>query len=361
MHPTRCGAEPSPRRPHRVLRVDPSALALGDEALDAARQSGDRKTEGHALYHTSWWRHTTDRDAAMAEVETASRSLETGDAWGAAMSLAEKGTILSEEGRPELAVEALEEGAAVCAALGDRYIVNTIRYYLGRALAFVGRTADSVDMFEAVIDHARTTSDTFSMTMTQADLAMQYAWHGEHDRAARLALENVARFDDGKLPWLGHAVQANGTTATVLYYDERYEDTLPFLHTALRLTRNVPTTELFVAATLAGLALASTPPAISPDRGNTSSRASLCSTTPHRGRGRWHAKDSRMWRCGSVSSRTHRDRPRHARDVDAARQSLRSGWRGARARHPRGHLRRPAAPGPAAGCRRRSLPRPSAW
>jgi predicted ATPase/class 3 adenylate cyclase/DNA-binding CsgD family transcriptional regulator len=238
------------------FRVDPSGLALGEEARDAARASGDRRTEGRALYSVAWWTQHTDRDLTMALIdESISIAREVGDDWSLAMSLGERGTLLVAESDPEVAAATLEATVAVCEQLGERYIVNTARYHLARAWAFVGRTDDAVDLFERVIEHARSTGDTFSLTMTQADLAMLRALRGEYDDALQLAFENAARFDDGRLPWPQHAAQAIGTAGTVALLAGRYEEALTALETARRRTQGLPTTLSFVAASLAGMAV----------------------------------------------------------------------------------------------------------
>ena len=37
------------------FRVDASVIPLAQEAVDAAREAGDRRLEGRALYHTGMW------------------------------------------------------------------------------------------------------------------------------------------------------------------------------------------------------------------------------------------------------------------------------------------------------------------
>jgi predicted ATPase/DNA-binding CsgD family transcriptional regulator len=237
------------------FRVDPTGMELGDEAAAAAQRAGDRRTEGRARYHTSWWRHTTERERAMADIDdgiAAARA--TDDDWGLAMMLSELGTILVGEGNPRAAIEPLEAAIDVCARMGERYIVNTSRYHLGRAQAFLGRTREAVEMLDAVIAHAQTTGDTFSMTMAQADLAVVHSLRGEHDDAVRIALENLARFENDRLPWISHAAQAHGTTGSVHVYAGRYEEALPHLEAALRITRAVPTTHAYTASALAEIA-----------------------------------------------------------------------------------------------------------
>jgi ATP/maltotriose-dependent transcriptional regulator MalT len=171
------------------------------------------------------------------------------------MSLGERGTMLVSESDPDVAAASLEEAAGVCERLGERYIVNTVRYHLARAWAFVGRSAEAVALFEQVIDHARSTGDTFSQTMTQADLAMLRALRGEYDVALRLAFDNAALFEDGRLPWPQHAAQAIGTAGTVSLLAGRYTDALGALDVALRRAQGLPTTRSFVAATLAAMAV----------------------------------------------------------------------------------------------------------
>jgi predicted ATPase/class 3 adenylate cyclase/DNA-binding CsgD family transcriptional regulator len=237
------------------FRIDLTVAPLSTEAVEVARRCGDRRSEGRALYHAAWWGMGTDRDRASADLqESIAIARELDDRWSLAMSLTQAGTLLANDGRAVEATPIIEEAAAVCAALGERYIANTVRYYLARARVFLGHTAEGQTLLRETIAFAGTTGDTFSLTMAQADLALVLALAGELEESIRVGTDNAALFDDGHLPWPGHALQAHGVLSTVLTFAGRHAEARHASETALALCRELPTTEQFHAGTLATLA-----------------------------------------------------------------------------------------------------------
>jgi predicted ATPase len=115
------------------LRYDLSSLALAEEAVDLARQAEDPTSEGRALYLAGFGLHVSDFEAGVAQInESVSITRREGDRWGLAMALMNAGTV--QGSRPALSRPLLEESVAVCLDLGDRYMLNSARYYLVRAL-----------------------------------------------------------------------------------------------------------------------------------------------------------------------------------------------------------------------------------
>ncbi|MGH8978085.1 MAG: ATP-binding protein, partial [Acidimicrobiia bacterium] len=135
------------------FRTDASVIPLAQEAVDVAREAGDRRLEGRALYHTGVW----GGPAAAARAEDLEASIaiarEVGDSWSLAIGLVAAGTALNDTRRITAAAALFEEALAVCDALGERYIANTARYKLARAQLVAGRTADSEAMLRETIAH----------------------------------------------------------------------------------------------------------------------------------------------------------------------------------------------------------------
>src|SRR5207248_2562777 len=138
-------------------------------AFVAARQAGDRHTEGRARYLVGWGEGWSDAEASSAHIEEGiAIAREEDDRWGLAMALSVVGAFSIDESGDRTAF--LEESIALADEIGAHYIANSSRYNLARRLAGVGRTADCEAQLRAVIAHARQWGDTFSLTMALPDL-----------------------------------------------------------------------------------------------------------------------------------------------------------------------------------------------
>src|SRR5439155_21290436 len=108
---------------------------------------------------------------------------EVGDLWCLAHALAGAGVVYEGRGDTERCQELLRESIAVCDAMGDTYIVNTSRFWLGRSLLITSERAAGAEMLEAVVTRARELGDTFSLPMALSYLALDYALNRDEERA----------------------------------------------------------------------------------------------------------------------------------------------------------------------------------
>ncbi len=163
---------------HRLEQAE--AVAMATEAAELAREVADRRTEARALYVTGLitaddGHHDTDLEASIAIAR------EEGDRWCLAQALGGAGTIFFLRGENERSQLLLRESVAVCEAMGDTYIVNTSRFWLGRALLNAGAYAEGKEQLEIVVLHARDSGDTFSLPMALSILGTESALRGDEE------------------------------------------------------------------------------------------------------------------------------------------------------------------------------------
>jgi len=237
------------------MQYDMSAASLADEAVEQARVAGDRRTEGRALYLAAWLKHlfASHDDGVRLIEESVAITREQRDRWGLAMALLQLG--IAHGSRPHLAAGPLEEAAAVCEELGDRYILNTVRYNLSRTLITTGRTSEGEAMIREVVDHARRVGDTFSLTMAVAELGVILSVRGQFDEAIEMLEDNVELFDRGRLPWASQEVQARGVLGSVLRSAGRAAEAREPVERSLALSRELGMFPDIMAMSLANLAL----------------------------------------------------------------------------------------------------------
>ena len=108
---------------------------MATEAAALAREVGDRRTEARALYVSGIL--TSDQDVQnLADLEASiAIAREAADHWCLAHGLGGAGMACFQRGDNDEAQRLLREAVAVCEAMGDTYIVNTARQWLGRSLA----------------------------------------------------------------------------------------------------------------------------------------------------------------------------------------------------------------------------------
>ena len=255
------GASPGPRARALVgaaqaaqLRYDLSSVALAEEALDLARNANDRVTEGRALYLVGFATHLSDFERGVAQIhESIAIARSEDDRWGLAMALTNAGTV--QGSWPARSRPPLEEAVQLCLELGDQYILNSARYYLVRALVAEGRMAEGEEMLRAVIDHARRTGDTFSLTMAVSELGWVLSLRGEFDEAIPMLEDNVRLIRSGRLPWTSQEVQAVGVLGSVLRSAGRHEEARIACEESLATSREMAIFPDIIAMSLANLAL----------------------------------------------------------------------------------------------------------
>jgi DNA-binding CsgD family transcriptional regulator len=213
------------------FRVDPSVMPLAQEAVDAARDAGDRRLEGRARYLMDAWDHaetghTEDLEASIAIAR------EVGDRWGLAIGLAALGTALGDADHTATAAPIFEESLAVCEELGERYIANTVRYKLATAQLKLGRTAAGEAMLRGVIAHGRDTRDVYSLAMALGDLGLARAIQGDIDGGIALLDEAVELLQRSRQSWPTHELQAYGTIGHLYVRAGRFDEARAALEAA---------------------------------------------------------------------------------------------------------------------------------
>jgi DNA-binding CsgD family transcriptional regulator len=232
------------------FRVDASVIPLAQEAVELAREAGDRLLEGRALFHTGVW--AAEGGGRVEDLETSiAIAREVGDRWGLALGLAAAGSALGDADRTAAAAPVLEEGLAVCEELGERYIANTIRYKLAGAQFRLGRTAEGEAMLRGVIAHARGTRDVYSLAAALADLGLSRAVQGSIDAGIEMLVEDVALLQGSRQTWPNHEMQAYGILGHLLFKAGRFEEARGPLETAESTGRaHSPLTDGVLALTL---------------------------------------------------------------------------------------------------------------
>ncbi len=233
------------------FRVDASVIPLAQEAVEIAKDAGDRLLESRALFHTGVWAAPAGGGRAEDLETSIAIAREVGDRWGLALALAASGSALGDADHTAAAAPVLEEGLAVCEELGERYIANTIRYKLAGAQFRLGRTAEGEAMLRGVIAHARGTRDVYSLAAALADLGLSRAVQGSIDEGIEMLVEDVALLQGSRQPWPNHEMQAYGILGNLLFKAGRFEEARGPLETAESTGRaHSPLTDGVLALTL---------------------------------------------------------------------------------------------------------------
>jgi predicted ATPase/class 3 adenylate cyclase/DNA-binding CsgD family transcriptional regulator len=235
------------------MRYDLSSLGLAEEALELARQSGARKTEGRACYLAGWATSLSDHHAGVRLIESGvAIARGEGDRWGLAMALLQLG--MAHGSRPALSRPPLEESVAICLELDERYLLNTARYNLSRTFVAQGRTDEGEELLRAAIDHARRTGDAFSLSMAVSELGLVLALRGDFAEARPMLEGNAELFRAGRLPWTSQEVQAVGVLGSVLRMAGRLAEARPACEESLAKSREMAIFPDIIAMSLVNLA-----------------------------------------------------------------------------------------------------------
>jgi predicted ATPase/class 3 adenylate cyclase len=169
------------------LRNEREAMATAKAAADLARQVNDRRTEARALYVSGFL--TAENTYEFSDLEASiATSRELGDLWCLAHALGGAGTVHVTRGNTQRSQPLLRESVAVCEAMGDTYIANTSRFWLGRSLLMSGSLEHSASdraagqaILESVVIRARELGDTFSLPMALSYLGIDCGLRGDEE------------------------------------------------------------------------------------------------------------------------------------------------------------------------------------
>src|SRR5438552_13712772 len=113
-------------------------------------------------------------------------------------------------------------------------------------------------MLRQVVAHARTTGDTFSLTMALADLGLLRALQGEIDEGIAILEEDRDLLERRHLPWTGIELQVHGILSTVYLMAGRDDEARAVGERAVELSRELrpSLTDFYDAGSVADLAAA---------------------------------------------------------------------------------------------------------
>jgi tetratricopeptide (TPR) repeat protein len=161
---------------HQDDRAEAAATAM--HAAMLAREVDDRRTEARALYVTGILTAGEDLHD-LTDLETSiAMARETADHWCLAHALVAAGLFYVRRGDTDEAEPLLRESVAVCEAMGDTFIINSARQWLGHSLLLAGEHAEAVALLEAVVQGARESVDTFSLPTALSLLGTELALRG---------------------------------------------------------------------------------------------------------------------------------------------------------------------------------------
>jgi tetratricopeptide (TPR) repeat protein len=168
-----------------------AAVAAAEEARALAREVGDRRTEGRALYVAGFLEADGGGSLGLLD-EAIAVARDVNDPWCLAHALGGAGTVLGGRGDHASSRLLLEESIAVCEAMGDSYIVNTSRFWLARSLLYQGEREASEALLHQVVGRAREIGDTFSLPLALCHLAFFARLRGDDDTAFAQLDEAIA-------------------------------------------------------------------------------------------------------------------------------------------------------------------------
>jgi tetratricopeptide (TPR) repeat protein/transcriptional regulator with XRE-family HTH domain len=173
------------------------ALTIHQHALDAARQSGDRRGEGQALFGLGMaYSQHARMHAAITHLEQAIAAFDdAGDRSGQGRALSMLGLVVQRTGGHDRAADYLREADRMCRAAGDVYGRSSALRNLGLIEGWTGDYAEAKTHLWESWRLIQTIGDGIGEASTLNNLAMIEERHGDADVAferLRRALE-IAR------------------------------------------------------------------------------------------------------------------------------------------------------------------------
>jgi len=191
------------------------SVAAAAEAIELAREVGDRRTEARALFALGI--EAADDHERLPHLEAGiAIARDEADDWCLAHALGGAGTVCFQHGEHAKAQPLLRESVAVCEGMGDTAITNTSRHWLALSLLVTGDYREAKALWETVIESARESGDTFSLPMALAILGAEIALHGDEERGFAYLDEAATIARRGGPPRTGHLALALQRKAYVL-------------------------------------------------------------------------------------------------------------------------------------------------
>ncbi|WP_307795763.1 tetratricopeptide repeat protein [Amycolatopsis sp. 195334CR] len=178
----------------RALGRFTDALAYLEQALELARETGDRNSEGLVLVvlGAACRGMGRYRDAARYLELALAAARETGDRTSEGYVRVNLGDVLSAQGKHEQAVSSLEEGLALFAETGTRTSEGYALGILGGALRSLGRYDDALERLDQALAVSRETGGRVNEGVALKHYGDVHRELGRHDEAARCLGEALA-------------------------------------------------------------------------------------------------------------------------------------------------------------------------
>ncbi|QFU86954.1 tetratricopeptide repeat protein [Amycolatopsis sp. YIM 10] len=178
----------------RALGRFADALAYLEQALELARETGDRTSEGLVLVvlGAACRGMGRYRDAARYLELALAAARETGDRTSEGYVWVNLGDVLSAQGKHEKAVSSLEQGLTLFAETGTRTSEGYALGILGGALRCLGRYEDALERLDQALAVSRETGGRVNEGVALKHRGDVHQELGSHDEAARCLGEALA-------------------------------------------------------------------------------------------------------------------------------------------------------------------------
>jgi non-specific serine/threonine protein kinase len=166
----------------------PSAARMGELAVAAYRQLGDRAGLSDALGALGFATIERDPKAALAMFdESLALTRELGDVRAEARLPLARAIALFRLGRLADARASLERSVELTRQTGDRYVEMMSRYPLARTKLLMGDTADAMRDYQATLEESRALDLRIGVAVGLDNYAEVSVWSGDVRRGVRLA------------------------------------------------------------------------------------------------------------------------------------------------------------------------------